>query len=104
LLQATLHPRATGINTSDDSAGPLSAADSGRSAVDVQTAVADESAERYSLRLGQIDREARRGADRDEDRASGHRRLLNELEREAAADAEDRVAHREQAFAESPAE
>ena len=37
----------------------------------------------------ELDRERRRRADRDQDRAAGHGRLLHELEREPAADAQD---------------
>src|SRR3954452_21279004 len=75
-----------------------------RSRVDGDAPVADEAAERHALRLGELDREARRRADRDEDRAAGEGGLLDELDREAAADAEDLALDRQPAFAERPAD
>ena len=76
----------------------------GRRRVHADAVVARPAAERDPLRLGQLDREARRRADADEDRAAGERGLLHELEREPAAEAEDRVAQRQPAGAERPAD
>ena len=56
--------------------------------VDVHAAAADEAAERDPAVGGQVDGEARRRADRDEERAARDRSLLDELEREPAAHAE----------------
>src|ERR671935_382973 len=60
--------------------GPPSARDPPRLAVDVHAAVANEAAERDPAVLGELDREARGRADRDEDRAPGDGGLLDELE------------------------
>ena len=65
--------------------------DAPRLGVDVQPPVADEAAERDAAVARELDGERRRRADGDEDRAAGDRRLLDELERQAAADAEDRA-------------
>ncbi len=62
--------------------------DAPRLGVDVGRAVADEPAQRDAAIRGELDREARRRADGDDDRAAGDRRLLHELEREPAAHAE----------------
>ena len=53
---------------------------------------------------GELDREARRRTDGDEQRATGDGRLLHELERQPAADAEDRSLERKQPVAERPAD
>jgi len=75
-----------------------------RLAVDVHAAVADEAAESDAAILGELDREAGRRADRDEDRAAGDGGFLDELERESSAHAQDRVGERQQACAEGPAD
>src|SRR5207237_9980375 len=72
--------------------------------VDVQAAAAHEAAQRDPAVGGELDGEARRGADRDQDRAAGDGRLLDELEREAPADAEDRVGERQPVLEEGPAD
>ena len=59
--------------------------------VDGGAPVAHEAAERHAAVLGELDGERRRRPDRDEHRAAGDRGLLDELEREPAADAEDRA-------------
>ena len=59
------------------------------SRVDVQPSAAHEAAQRDAAVVRELDREARRRADRDEHRAAGDGRLLHELEREPAAHAED---------------
>ena len=59
-----------------------------RLGVDGDTAVAHPAAERHAAIGRELDRERRRRADRDEDRAAGDGRLLHELEREPSADAE----------------
>ena len=76
----------------------------GRARVDGAAAVADEAHERDAPVVRQLDGERRRGADGDEDRAAGDCRLLDELEREPAADAEDRFGERHEPLAERPAE
>ena len=72
--------------------------------VDVERPAADEAAERDPAVGGELDRERRGRADRDEQRATGDGGLLDELEREAAADAEDRVREGQQPVEEGAAE
>src|SRR5581483_9716672 len=52
----------------------------------------------------ELDREARRRPDRDDDRAAGDGSLLDELERESAADADDAVRERQTPLAVRPAD
>ena len=73
------------------------------SRVDVHPAAADEAAERHAAIAGELDRERRRRADRDEKRATGDGRLLHELEREPAADAQHGIRERQAPSAERPA-
>ena len=75
-----------------------------RLGVDVAPAAADEAAERDAAVGGELDREARRRADRDEDRTARDRRLLHELEREPAAHAEHVLGERQQPVEERPAD
>ena len=84
--------------------GRPSAADAPWLGVDVHPAAADEAAERDAAIAGELDRERRRRADRDEDRAPGDGRLLHELEREPAADAQHGVGERQPSLAERPAD
>ena len=78
--------------------------DAPRLAVDVHPALADEAAERDAAVARELDGERRRRADGDEQRTARDGRLLHELEREPAADAEDRVGERQPAVEERPAD
>ena len=78
--------------------------DAPRLGVDVERAVADEAAERDPAVGCELDGERRRRADGDEQRAAGDGRLLDELEREAAADAEERAGERQQPVEERAAD
>ena len=69
--------------------GRRSALDAPWLGVDVHAAAANEAAQRDAAVRCELDRERRRRADRDEERAAGDGCLLHELEREPAADAED---------------
>ena len=72
--------------------------------VDVDGAAADEAAERDAAVGGEVDGEARRRADRDENRATGDGGLLDELEREPPADAEHVLGERQQPLPKGPAD
>jgi hypothetical protein len=65
-----------------DEQDPGQASIAPRLRVDVRRAAAHEAAQRDAAVARELDREARRRADRDEHRAAGDRRLLDELERE----------------------
>src|SRR5918993_9525 len=80
-----------------------SGTDAPRLRVDVERAAADEAAERDPAIGGELDCEGGRRSHRDEHRAAYDRRLLDELEREAAADAENRTGQRQQPVEERPA-
>src|SRR5437016_4415912 len=85
-------------------AGSQSGFDPPRRRVDVRGAVAYEAADRYAAVRGEVDGEARGGADRDKDRAAGYGGLLNEFERQPAADAKDIVGERQHLLPEGPAD
>src|SRR5215207_1671719 len=71
--------------------------DAGGARIHVHATVsAREAAQRHAAVRGQLDRERARGADADEDRGAGDGGLLHELERQAAAHAEDAVVQRQQ--------
>src|SRR5262249_59384497 len=84
-------------------AGSLSVLQPPRLAVDVHTAGPSEAAEGEPAVLRELDGQRRRRAHRDDDRTPRDRRLLHELEREAAADAEDLVRNREELVLVCPA-
>ena len=69
--------------------GPASVEDPVRVRVDVDTRAARKTAQGQTAVLGDRDGQRARGADANQDRRSGHRRLLHELERQAAADTQD---------------
>src|SRR5207248_1987712 len=73
-----------------------------RRGVDIGAAAAYEAAERDGAILRERHGKARRRTDRDEDRTTGDRRFLNELEREAPAHAEHVSGERQPAGAERP--
>src|SRR2546423_1097551 len=80
-------------------AGPPPPAYPPRLRVDGGGPAADEAAERNAAVRGEVDGEARRRADGDEDRTAGDRGLLDELEREPAAYAEHVPGKRQQLLA-----
>ena len=67
-----------------------------RARVDVHRAAAGEAGQRHPAVLGQRDRERRGRADADEDRRARHRGLLDELERQPPAHAQDVRVQRQQ--------
>src|SRR5205814_9165594 len=66
-----------------------------RFGVNVESPATGEAAEGEAAVGPELEREARRGAHGNHDRAAGDRRLLDELEGETAAHAENRVAERQ---------
>src|SRR5947207_8402187 len=85
-------------------AGSRSDLQSPRLAVDVHCAVTHESAECDAAISTELDGETRRRADRDEKRAARDRRLLDELERDSAADAQNALGQRQETGAVRPAD
>src|SRR5205823_10298993 len=81
-------------------AGCPSAVDSPRLRIDVHALRPREAAERDRAIGGELDGEAGRSADGDDDRTARDGRLLDELERQASADAEHAVVERESVLAE----
>ena len=75
-----------------------------RMRVDVEAAAADEADQRDAGFLGQLDRQARRRRHRGDERHAGQPRLLQDLERGAAADEQQRVAGRQPAGQQPPAD
>src|SRR5207248_4187295 len=73
-------------------------------AVDVDSTLADEPAERHAAIHGELDRQTGGRADRDEQRTAGDGGLLDELEREPPADAEDGAREGKQPRTERPAD
>src|SRR4051812_19196902 len=72
--------------------------------VDVDASVTDEAAQRQPPVLRQLDCKRRRSADGDQDGTAGDRCLLDELEREPAADAENVAGKGQERAAERPAD
>src|SRR5205085_10856413 len=74
-----------------------------RLAVDVHAVAPREAAERDTAVAAKLDGERRRRSDGDDDWTAGDRGFLDELEREATADAEDLVRERERVVRVCPA-